>query len=175
MRRSELLICDMSTELKVIGGGLALLGLSYGITYHRAYSVLSRCKFAISKVFVDNIDRTGFVLGIKVKVTNPTGKELRIDNNNKLKFYINTAPVAYVTVPYEQFIRPEDTTEILFAVVGYWADVNGWWNYLIKLSQTADFKVAGKLRVNGLSVPVPPITIYQYNITDIVNKIKDYA
>lgn len=164
----------MSTELKILFGGAAFLGVAYGVTYKRAYSVLSRCKFAISKVFIDSIDNRWFVLGIKVKVTNPTNKELRVDNNNKLRFYINTYPVAYVRVPYEQFIKPEDDSEILLAVVGYWSDTNKWWNYLLNLSQTADLKVAGKIRVNGLSVPVPPLTVYQYNITDIVNKLKNY-
>lgn len=165
----------MSTELKIIGGSLLVLGGAYFISYRNAYSVLSRCKFSISKVFIDSIDNRGFVLGIKVKVTNPTRKEMRIDNNNKLLFYVNTYSVAQVRVPYEQFIKPEDDTEILLAVVGYWNDVNKWWNYLLNLAQTADLKVAGKLRVNGLSVPLPPITIYQYNITDIVNKLKNYA
>lgn len=164
----------MGTDTKIFLGVLAAGVAAYGITYYRAGSVLSRCKFSINKVFIDSINNQGFVLGIKVKVTNPTNKELRISNNNKLLFYINTYSVAHVTVPYEQFIKPQDDSEILLAVVGYWNDVNKWWNYLLNLAQTADLKVAGKLKVNGLSVVVPPISIYQYNITDIVNKIKQY-
>lgn len=165
----------MSTEVKILGGAFLALGAGYFFTYRKAYKVLSRCKYAISRVFVDSIDDTGFVLGIRVKVTNPSNSELSVEGGNKLLFYINSNPVARVVVPYQQFIRPEDTTEIILAISSKWSDYNKWWNILLALSNTADLKVAGKLRVNGLSVPIPPITVYQYNIEEVVSSIKKFV
>lgn len=165
----------MSTEVKIIGGLALLVGVGYWWTYRNAYNVLSKCKYAISRVFIDSIDKEGFVLGIRIKVTNPTRSELSVSNGNHLLFYINTSPVARVRVPFPQYIKPEDTTEITLAVVSKWSDYNKWWNILLGLSNTADLKVAGKLKVNGLSVPIPPVSVYQYNIDDVVKTIKNFA
>lgn len=165
----------MTTEVKIFGGLALLIGIGYGWTYRNAYKVLSKCRYAISRVFIDSINNAGFVLGIRIKVTNPTGRELSLENGNKLLFYINASPVARVRVPYHQYIKPDDTTEITLAVVSKWADYNKWWNILLGLSNTADLKVAGKLKVNGLSVPIPPVSVYQYNIDEVVKKIKSFA
>lgn len=165
----------MNTEIKILGGAALLIGAGYYYTYRKAYNVLSKCKYAISRVFIDSIDNTGFVLGIRVKVTNPSSSELSVENGNKLMFYINSSPVARVVVPYHQFIKPQDTTELLLAVVSKWNDYNNWWNILLGLSNTADLKVAGKLKVDGLSIPIPPISVYQYNIDDVVKVIKQHV
>ena len=165
----------MSTEAKIFGGAVLVLGVGYYFSYKKAYKVLSKCKFAISRVFVDSINNQGFTLGIRIKVTNPSGRELSLENGNNLLFYVNASPVARVIVPYQQFIQPEDTTEITLAIVSKWTDYSQWWNILLALSNTADLKVAGKLKVNGLSVPFPPVTVYQYNIDDIVKALKNYV
>lgn len=165
----------MSTGLKILGVGALIIGAGYAWTYRKAYKVLSQCKYAISRVFVDSIDSTGFVLGIRVKITNPSNTELSVEGGNKLLFYINASPVARVVVPYQQFIKPQDATEILLAVVSKWNDYNNWWNILLGLSNTADLKVAGKLKVDGLSIPIPPISVYQYNIDDVVKVIKQHV
>lgn len=165
----------MSTEAKIFGGAVLALGVGYYFSYKKAYKVLSKCKFAMSRFFVDSINNQGFTLGIRIKVTNPSGSELSLENGNNLLFYVNASPVARVIVPYQQFIQPEDTTEITLAIVSKWTDYSQWWNILLGLSNTADLKVAGKLKVNGLSVPFPPVTVYQYNIDDIVKTLKNYV
>lgn len=164
----------MEKEVKILGGAAIIFGGSYYITYRRAYNVLKNCRYDISRVFIDTIDNNGFVLGIRVKIVNPSRREVSVENGNNLLLYINTYPVARVQVPFQQFIRAKETTELTLAVVAKWNDVSQWWNILLDLANTADLKVAGKLRVNGLSVPVPPISVYQYNIDDIVRTIKNH-
>lgn len=165
----------MPNPTKIILGAIALLGGAYYITYRRAYETLIRCKFAIDRVFLDAIDKSGFVIGIRLKITNPSSNSLRLSNGNKLFFYINNQKVAHVYVPYPQIIAPQDSSDINLAVSADFSDMGGWWNYLLDISNTADIKVAGSIRINGLSVPIPPITVYRYNIEDIVKKVKNYS
>lgn len=165
----------MPNITKIILGAFALLGVGYYATYKRAYNTIMKCKFAIDRVYLDAIDKTGFVIGIRVKVTNPTGNSLRISNGNNLYFYINSQRVAHVYVPYTQIIQPDDQTELILAVTANFSDINGWWNYLLDLSNTADIKVAGSIRIDGLPVPVPPLTVYQYNVENIVKNVKNYS
>lgn len=165
----------MPTTTKIILGLLGAVGIKYGVTYKRAYDTLINCKMNIERVYLDAIDKSGFVIGIRLSVKNPTNNSLRISNGNNLYFYINNQRVAHVYVPYTQIILPDDTTEINLAVTARFSDIGGWWNYLLDLSNTADIKVAGKVRVNGLTVPVPPITVYQYNIENIIKNVKNYS
>lgn len=165
----------MNTFGKILLGVGGFLGIAYYGTYKKAYNTFSKCKVAIDRVYLDAIDRSGFILGVRLKVTNPTNNTLRISNGNKLYFYINNQRLAHVYVPYNQMILPQDVSEINLAVSANFSDIGGWWNILLDVANTADIKVAGSLRINGLSVPIPPITVYRYNIDEIVKAVKNYS
>lgn len=165
----------MNTPAKIILGGISVLGLSYYFTYRTAYKTLMKCNVLIDRVYLDSIDKNGFIIGIRLTVNNPTDNSLRISNGNKLFFYINNQRVANVYVPYPQIISPEGKTDINLAVAANFSDIGGWWNYLLDLTNTADIKVAGAIRINGLSVPIPPISVYRYNIENIIKNVKNYA
>lgn len=166
---------DMNTPAKIVMGIGAFLGIAYYGTYRKAYNTFMKCRVAIDRVYLDAIDRNGFILGVRVKVTNPTRNTLRISNGNKLYFYINNQRLAHVYVPYNQVILPEQDTELNLAVSADFSDIGGWWNILLDVANTADIKVAGSLKINGLSVPIPPITVYRYNIENIIKNVKNYS
>lgn len=174
-RGSNLIIKDMQTGSKILLGIGAFFVGAYYFTYRKAYSTITKCRISIDRVYLDAIDKTGFILGIRLKIVNPTKNNLNLTNGTKLYFYINNQRIAHVYVPYQQVIMADGTSEVNLAVAGEFADVGGWWNYLLDLSNTADIKVAGSLKLNGLSVPVPPITIYKYNVEDIVKNVRTYS
>lgn len=165
----------MNTGTKILLGIGAFFAGAYYFTYKKAYDTLTKCKVSIGRVYLDAIDKSGFILGIRLMITNPTNKSLNVTNGSKLYFYINNQRVAHVYVPYQQIITADGKSEINLAVAGEFADVGGWWNYLIDLGNTADIKVAGSIKLDGLSVPIPPISVYRYNVEDIVKNIKNYS
>lgn len=165
----------MNTPSKILLGICSFLGVAYYGTYKKAYNTFTKCRVGIDRVYLDAIDRNGFILGVRVKVTNPTRNTLRISNGNKLYFYINNQRLAHVYVPYNQVILPGQDSELNFAVSADFSDIGGWWNILLDVTNTADIKVAGSLRINGLSVPIPPIAVYKYNIEDIIKNVKNYS
>lgn len=165
----------MNTGAKVILGVGAFLIGAYYFTYKKAYDTLMKCKVSISRVFLDAIDKSGFIIGVRLLIENPTSQNLSLSNGTKLFFYINNQKVAHVYVPYQQVIQAGSKSEVALAVAGEFSDVGGWWNYLLDLTNTADIKIAGSIKINGLSVPIPPISVYQYNIEDIVKNVKNYS
>lgn len=165
----------MNTPTKFILGICGGFALIYGWTYRKAYNTIMKCRFAIDRVYLDAIDRSGFILGVRLKITNPTRNALTVSNGNKLYFYINNQRLAHVYVPYRQIILPEDTSEINLAISADFSDIGGWWNVLLDVANTADIKVAGSIKLNGLSVPLPPVSVYKYNIENIIKSVKNYS
>lgn len=146
----------------LIVGILGLVGF-----YGYAVSVAKKIAISVAGVSIEKLNKTAITLGIWLDTTNPSGSLILQDID--LDIYLNSQYAGKLKLPYQQFITEGDGTILATVALQYDTLGDEIWNAFLKmLSYDCTLTITGKIKVNHLFVPVPQISVYKFNVAELV-------
>lgn len=154
-----------------IFNSLLLIGGVYGIVFLYVYQAWQKCKINLKSTAVDYFNKNHLILSFSLSVNNQSNKQLFIEDT-RLYVYINSIKAAKIFIPYTTVILPNsDNTVLLTTNINWKSDLKDLWQSLITQTLTsANIMIAGKIKINGIFVPIPQISVTQINLLDYLKK-----
>lgn len=147
------------------------LGIAYfGSRYKKAYDLAQKLTFSFSEFGFDKMSDKSITLAFYLDVENPTKENITVQSSS-LKCYLNSVYAGRCYIPYTQVIRAKTKTKIIIATTIYYKNVFGeWWNLFLSASTSVHLTIAGSIRFNGVLVPVPSMTVAEFNLKNAITK-----
>lgn len=155
-------------DILLFGFGLGILWI--GSKYKNAYDLANKLTFSFREFSYDQQNRDSITLAFYLDVENPTNKNITVKSSN-LNCYINSTYAGRCFIPYTQVIRARTTTKIIIATTVYYKNLfNQWWEWFLKASTSVHLTIAGSLRFNGVMIPIPSMTVAEFNLKNAITK-----
>lgn len=147
------------------------LGIAYlGSRYKKAYDLAQKLTFSFSEFSYDQMSDKSITLAFYLDVDNPTKENITVQNSS-LKCYLNSVYAGRCFIPYTQVIRAKTKTKIIVATtINYKNLFVQWWNLFLSASTSVHLTIAGSIRFNGVLVPVPSMTVAEFNLKNAITK-----
>ncbi len=150
--------------------GIACGFFYLGNRYKKTYDLAQKLTFSFREFSYDQQNRDSITLAFYLDVENPTNKNITVKNSN-LNCYINSTYAGRCFIPYTQVIRARTTTKIIIATTVYYKNLfNQWWEWFLKASTSVHLTIAGSLRFNGVMIPIPSMTVAEFNLKNAITK-----
>lgn len=156
--------------------GIAIGLFYFGSKYKKAYDLAQKLTISFSGEFsYDQQSSTSLTLAFYLNVENPTDENITISSSS-LNCYLNSTYAGRCFIPYTQVIKARTTTKIIVATTVYYKNIfKDWWNYFLKAATSVHLTLAGSIRFNGVLVPVPSMTVAEFNLQNALTKWTDEA
>ena len=141
----------------------------YGGVYYTALQRLRKCTFKIKGCAIAGIYNDGFLLEFHLDVNGST-QPVTIQNS-KLDLYANSRYVGTMSIPYQQVIPNNGVEPLIISCYVKWENVRYELQAAVMnaLSYQITFRIAGDIKVLGLYLPVPPISVYTFNVKKMLS------
>lgn len=147
-------------------------GAFFGTRYYNAYQVVKKLKFSFAAYSVDAVNSNIVRVGFWLNVENPTSDRLTITNSN-LKVFLNSTFAGVCSIPYTQVIEANRITKIfVVATIEYKSVFSDWWNLFLQAATNVSLVISGQLRFNGVYLPVPALSVAEFNLKDTIIESK---
>lgn len=150
--------------------GVALGIVYFGSRYKKAYDLAQKLTFSFSEFSFDRQDSNSITLAFYLDVDNPTKENITVQSSS-LNCYLNSVYAGRCYIPYTQVIRAKTKTKIIIATTIYYKNVfSEWWQMFLQASTSVHLTIAGSIRFNGVLVPVPSMTVAEFNLKNAITK-----